>query len=203
MPQPPANTNNPYTLDMHLEHINKRLHLDILAADVIKRVVKALKILQFFCPSKIEYVETGNYNRCQLLDQPAKEKDKEEKPKSCSCNTTDKALHCDGNPTVVAVAMKLPVASIAELMYNYGRVQAFRWSVQIMTEEEYLKELQRFPDVIYDVFTYPVRVNYLTEATVEAAIRRWLKTYCPRLNYNFELVKRDITEVSKVYADPK
>jgi hypothetical protein len=203
MPPQPANTNNPYTLDMHLARVNNQLRLDILAADIIKKIVTALKILQIFCPNKIEYVETGNYNRCQLLDQPVKEQDKEENTKSCSCHTTNKDLHWDGNPTVVAVAMKLPVTTISELMYNYGRVQAFRWAVQIMTEEAYLKELQHFPDVIYDIFTYSVRTNYLTEETTKAAIKRWLKTYCPKLNYNFELVKRDLTEVSKVYADPK
>jgi hypothetical protein len=193
MPSTPNNTNIPdYNLDRHLEHVNKRLDLDILAANIIKRMIRALKLLQFFRPSKIEYVETGDYKRCEALD-----KNGSKDSKNCTCSPIEKDLHWDGSPTVVAVAMNLPITTFSEWVYNSCKLKAFRWSLQIMTQEEYLKKLQSFPDVIYDVFTYPVKTNYLTEVTTKAAIHRWLKTFCPKLNYNFELVKKDLDEVSK------
>lgn len=177
-------TNASSSLDMYEHYISAQIKNMLLGYEIARKLVKSLKVLQWLKPKQIQFVDVGTYATCAILDN-----------KLCNCSIADslaeKEKHWAGKPSYVDVSVKLPVSSFIDLWYNKGGLYQWQWTLRVMTEKSFLLELQKRPELVLDIFTYPVNSDYLTPATTKAALYRWLKLYCPRLDYNLELVSRD------------
>lgn len=174
---------NKSPLDAYRNYMDSQVDKALAAYAITCGHLRSLKLLQWIKPAKIEFVDVGAYERCGLLDG-----------RFCTCNkgTTEAnpVDHWQGKPQSVDVAIRVPVSTWSDLVYNGGRFYSWRWGLRVVTEEMFMAELKAKPELILDVFTYPVNVNYLTPATTQAALYRWLKFCCPRLNYNLQLVPK-------------
>lgn len=174
-------TNLVHNIDTYQARVDTQFNKLITDITNLKHLVRSLKLLQFIKPSKIEFIDTGFYARCDIWNK-----------KLCTCDSKIEGMHWDGNPEQASILLKVPVSSFTEVLYNKGRFWCWRWGLKVVTEKNFMEELQHRPELIYDVFTYPVKVDYLSPVSTQAAIYRWLKLYCPNLDYKFELVQRCI-----------
>lgn len=177
----PNSPTNPISLDEFGARIEAQFNYLIKEVNGLKLLLSSLRTLQLIKPKQIVYADTCSYARCDIWDK-----------KPCSCKSEIQSLHWDGNPTEAGIILKVPVSSFREFVYNKGRFWCWRWVFKIVTEKSYLEEAKTRPEIFYDIFTYPVKTDYLTPETTRAAVQRWLRTYCPKLNYKLDLVLTDI-----------
>lgn len=172
-------------LDVYEKYIDYQLSKAIHFYDITKNLLRSFRLLQVFRPKSIEFVDTGLYDPCSVHVG---------KPCNCSLKSSASPVesHWAGNPTSVDVALRIPVSNLSEWLYNRGRFYCWKWTLRVMTDRSFLTEANKRPDVYYDMFTYPVNTEYLTPETTKAAVYRWLKLSCPKLNYNMTLTSRDV-----------
>lgn len=169
-------------LDIYKSYLDYQLSQALAFYSGCVGLLRSLKLVEWLRPPTVEFVDSGNYDRCGTWDT-----------KACSCSTrgTSTQSHPEGKPVSIDIALKLPVSTFKEWVYNRCRLYCWKWSVRIMTDASFLEESRKRPEVYYDMFVYPVNTNYLTPATTQAALLRWLKLSCPKINYNIALIAQD------------
>lgn len=179
----PALTGTP-PLDIYKAYLDAQLVQALAFYQSCVGLLASFKWLQRLKPREIEYVDVGSYDRCGTWDN---------KPCSCKVQSAPVSLdkHYLGKPKYVDVALKVPVSTVREWLYNRCALHCWKWSLRIMTDSSFLEEARRRPELYYDMFVYPVNTEYLTPQTTKAAVYRWLKISCPKLNYNIALVSKD------------
>lgn len=171
-------------LDVYKAFLEERLHQAIEFYTSSKGLLTSFKILGRTKPKQLEFVDIGSYDRCGVWDA-----------RPCSCSVYSDIIAADkhyaGKPKFTDVALRIPVSSLREWLYNRGRLLCWKWSLRIMTDTQFLEEAKKRPEIYYDMFVYPVNTEYLTPETTKAAVYRWLKISCPKLNYNIALISKD------------
>lgn len=170
-----------HPLDLYKSYLDYQLDQALVFYSACTRLLRSLKILQITRPSSLYFVDTTKYDKCAVWEG-----------KTCSCGAQGSMdTHLDGKPKAAEIVLKLPVSGLREWMYNRFRLHCWRWSVRVMTDDQFLAEARRRPEIYYDVFVYPVATEYLTPATTRAALLRWLKLSCPKITYNIALQPTD------------
>lgn len=171
-------------LDVYREYLDYQLVQALTFYDNCVSLLGSFKLVERIRPKQIEFVDVGNYDRCGRWDN-----------KLCSCQAnsdlTPVDQHYTGKPSSVDVALRVPVSTFTEWLYNRCGFYRWKWSLRIMTDSSFLAEAKKRPEVYYDMFIYPVNIDYLTPATTRAALYRWLRLSCPRLDYNIALIPKD------------